>query len=308
MKQFLKSLLFFIIPLILLVTSGLFLPATPREKKSLIFSSNFKDSLLQFTNKPRIIILGGSNASFGINSQLLKDSLKLNPINIGITANIGLKYILENSLQYIKKGDLVLLSIDYNLYYLNYEYVSDDLLRLVYDASPNKTKFISFNQFKKLLEFHIPKFSFSKFAVSEYLNIAEKESDVYGSKSYNKYGDAVAHWRKVNPGYKPITLSGKIKYETLNKIEEFKNKIKLLGATAIITYPGIDSISFVNSKDKIKEIDKVLKLKKFDVLDNYNDCIIDPKMIYDHPLHLNKKGSFNNTLRIIRNIKTIAKL
>ena len=300
MNPFLKSLLLFILPLLVLVTSGIFLPATPREKKSLIFSSNFKDSLLQFTKKPRILIVGGSNASFGINSQLLKDSLHLNPINTGITGGVGLKYMLENTLTFIQKGDYVLLSLDYNLYSLDYAYVSDELLRLIFDAGKHKTKFLSFVQFKNLLEFYIPKFSLSKFEYGEYVNIKDKETDVYGAKSYNKYGDAVAHWKVENSGFEPIEIKGDFNLLTFAKIKEFKKKAEMKGATVLVTHPSIDSVSYVKSKIKIGEINNRLKLSHFIVLGNVEEYILPSSMIFDHPYHLTKSGSFCRTHLLIK--------
>ena len=65
------------------------------------------DVRLRNAASPRLILVGGSNLSLGINSQMLKDSLALNPINTGISVGIGLCYMLDNTLKHVRKNDIV---------------------------------------------------------------------------------------------------------------------------------------------------------------------------------------------------------
>ena len=88
MKNFLYKVIVFIITILVFCILLSFLPTTPRAAKSLLAASMQKDSLMKNLLSPRIIFLGGSNLSFGLDSQMIKDSLKLNPINTGITVSI----------------------------------------------------------------------------------------------------------------------------------------------------------------------------------------------------------------------------
>ena len=89
------------------------LPPSPRVSGSQLYGKIAKDSLLRNTKNDRIIFIGGSNLSFGLNSQMIKDSLKFNPINTAINANIGLEYMLVNTLQYIKENDVIIIAPEY---------------------------------------------------------------------------------------------------------------------------------------------------------------------------------------------------
>ena len=144
MKKFLYRLLFFLTIIILPLAFGVFMPATPYASKSLIFGNLLKDSLMENVESPRIIFLGGSNLSFGLNSQLIKDSLKLNPINAGIHASIGLIYMLSNSLEFIKKGDIVVLVPEYQQFYGDAAFGSEgeELTRTIFDVNKSKFKLL----------------------------------------------------------------------------------------------------------------------------------------------------------------------
>src|SRR3989304_2450804 len=119
MKQFLKRILHFTFLLLLIFMVGMILPATPRVSESILFVKNDKDSLLANVDSPRIIFLGASNLLLGLNSQIIHDSLRLNPIN------------------YIKSGDIVVVSSDYSEFYGELAYGREELLWTVLDVSPS---------------------------------------------------------------------------------------------------------------------------------------------------------------------------
>lgn len=117
MRKFIFKIIGFTIPMVIFFILGLFLPATPRASKSLLFGALKKDSRLKSTPSPRIIFIGGSNLSFGLNSQTIKDELNLNPINTAIHVNIGLNYMLSNTIQYVKRKDIIILVPEYEHFY-----------------------------------------------------------------------------------------------------------------------------------------------------------------------------------------------
>ena len=102
MKKFnIKVSLFLVLPLFVLSLTIILLPPSEFFKKSLFFSLIDKNKLLEETNKPRLIFIGGSNLSFGLDSKRIKDSLKFNPINTGIHTSLGLKFMLANAEKFI---------------------------------------------------------------------------------------------------------------------------------------------------------------------------------------------------------------
>lgn len=300
MKRFLiKSILFFI-PIPIFLLSGLVLPPTPRVSKSLIFANKKKDSLLLHTKKPRIIFVGGSNLSFGLNSFKVKELLNLNPINTAVQQSLGIKYMLENTLQYIKRGDIIVLAFEYEHFYRSYDYASETLLRTIFDVRPHNIKLLTLKQGRNLLQY-IPKFTFSKFKPSEYWGF--KEDDLHSTSSFNKFGDVDAHWSLEPPGYQPREIKGNLNNHVLEKIKEFENIAKYKGATVYVTFPSLDEITFSNSKNKVLLVEKYLNNFDFKILGSAEKYIMPQEMMFNTYYHLNKNGLENRTKLFIEDFK-----
>lgn len=300
MKRFIFKLLIFLVPIVLFLLSGLFLPSTPRSSKSLLFSYINKDSLLNFTNSPRIIFVGGSNLSFGLNSNLIKDSLKLNPINTGVHIKVGLKYMLSNTLQYIKRDDIVVVIPEYNHFFISYEEVSDELLRTVVEVSPKNQKLLSLKQCLFLLEY-VPRFTLTKFKKSEYYNVIE--SDVYGLNSFNEFGDVDAHWKLKNRNYKTGFITGNFNEVVMRNLKKFERDVENKGAKVYISFPGIDELSYYESESNILEVEKRLHEYEFNILGNSKRYIFNKNEIFDGYYHLNKIGVDRRTINLIEDIR-----
>src|SRR5574344_1259647 len=193
-KFILNILLWILIPLIVIICIGPLLPTTPYSSTSLIYGAKQKDSLLLNVESTRIIFVGGSNLSFGLNSQMIKDSMGLNPINTAVRASIGLQYMLKNTAKYVKEGDVVVVVFEYKQFLRDYDFGSQELLRTVFDVAPSTVNLLSRQQILNLLPY-LPKYSFSKLNPIEYLYKADKDC-IYGAHSFNKYADACKHWGK----------------------------------------------------------------------------------------------------------------
>lgn len=300
MKSFIKKTILLSIPIILILFSGLVLPPTPRASKSLLFANRQKDSLLSYVKEPRIIFIGGSNLSFGLNSYEIKDSLNLNPINTAVHANIGIKYMLENTLQYIKEGDIVILAFEYEHFYRPYDYTSEELLRTIFDVYPKKRNLLSLEQEINLIKY-IPKFSLTKFKPTEYWGF--KESDIYSINSFDKFGDVDAHWNMEKQGYQPSTITGEININVIKKIKEFENLANHKGAKVYVTFPCLDEQTFNNSEEKVLNVEKYLNEYNFNILGNARRYIMPKEMMFNTTYHLNKEGLEYRTKLFIEDYK-----
>ena len=237
--------------------------------------------------EPRIIFVGGSNLSFGLNSTRIKQSLNLNPINTAISAALGLKYMLDNTQQYVRKNDVIIIVPEYLLFYQPYDVTSDYLLRVVFDVAPEKRKLLSIKQELNLLEY-LPKFSLSKFRPSQYRGF--KENAIYGVNSFNEFGDCDAHWNLEKTKFPPDSIGGMFNEAVVKKIKEFESIARSKGAAVYLTYPCLDRVSFNISKDKILYVEKKLKEYEFDLLGDAQRYVMPTEMMYNTPYHLNKNG------------------
>ena len=303
MKVFLKKLVIFCSILLIISIIAIILPATPKASKSLLFALNDKDNLLKETKKNRIIFIGGSNLSFGLNSQLIKDSLHLNPINTSIHAGIGLKFMLNHYKSFIDSNDIIILVPEYSQYFGNTANGDEALFRLIFDVNLSEINDIDYFQFKQIVQF-FPKFVISKYSLNQYIYEDSKERRIYDRSSFNEFGDAVAHW---GDDRKPFELETLIDSEINNNvfllIKKFSYIATLKKAKLFISFAGYDKDSFKNNSTQIKHVYKTLQNNRFSILGDPKLFSFDQQYIYNSPYHLTNDGTTKRTLLLIRLLK-----
>ncbi|HCR97950.1 MULTISPECIES: hypothetical protein [Halomonas] len=76
----------------------------------------YKTQLAHALSSPKIVVVAGSGAMFGIDSGTLETAYGRPAVNLGVNAGISLPAILHNAIPAIGPGDLVLLPLEYPLY------------------------------------------------------------------------------------------------------------------------------------------------------------------------------------------------
>ncbi len=301
MRKFIFKIIGFTIPMVIFFILGLFLPATPRASKSLLFGALKKDSRLKSTPSPRIIFIGGSNLSFGLNSQTIKDELNLNPINTAIHVNIGLNYMLSNTIQYVKRKDIIILVPEYEHFYWDYNRGTQHLFRTIFDVNPSKIRLLNQIQMLNIVKY-IPKYTVSKFKSTEYINV--KENMVYGVNSFNQYGDTYTHWELGRKKFKPYSkIRGEFNQSVMERIKEFQAEIEKRNATLLISFPGLQDASYFNMTEQIKKVEAEYIKNGLIVLGSSKRYMIPDKMMFNTPYHLNKNGVDYRTSLLIEDFQ-----
>ena len=304
MKKFLMMILGFSIVLVLIILVGVLLPTTPRASKSLLFSKIHKDSLLQNVKSPRLIFVGGSNLSFGLNSKMIRDSLGVYPINTSVHLSIGLIYMLDNTLPYIRSGDTVIVSPEYNQFYGTFGYGGTELLRTILDVDYTQLSKLRPRQWLNIFKF-IPNYALTKLDPAEYFSKVDKD-DIYGAGSFNEYGDAYKHWNLEKQDYAPDEpITDPFNYSVLDELYIFKQKLEAKGAVLYITFPGTESTSFDNNKNQIMKVENELKKKGFSLLGTPERYKIPDAMTFNSSYHLIKKGVDYRTCLLIGDIRKL---
>ncbi len=302
MKTFIYRLLLFVFVISLVVIVGFFLPVTPRASRTYLYGNILKDSLLQNIPAPRIILVGGSNLSFGINSKMIHDSLFRNPINTGINANIGIIYMMDNTIRYVEEGDVVIVSPEYEQF-TSIAYGGEELLRTVTNYSVDKLKDLRNKQLLSISKY-IVKYSLSKYRPIEYTQY--RENKIYGVNSFNEFGDACGHWG-LESTYFPVSYGGGKLPEDMyifDQLDSFRNIIEAKGARLFVTFPGYQGSSFDNNIDFITTIADQFKRYEFNLLGTPTRYRIPDSLMFDTPYHLTKEGTDYRTSLLIEDLKS----
>ncbi|GHT04075.1 hypothetical protein AGMMS49525_10020 [Bacteroidia bacterium] len=267
-----------------------------------MFGEVRKDSLLKNVKTPRVIFVGDSNVSFGLNGQIIKDSLGIYPINTTIHFSIGLQYMFKHTLPYIKSGDVVILPLIYGFYLDTYDKTSEELFRMVMDVDKNNLKYLNKEQILHLIPY-IPKYALTKFDPFEYVGFINNKW--YEVTSFNEFGDVTAHWNEGNQYVAPMPpMSGSINPAVINGIKEFEQEVVKKGGSVFLSYPCPQDATFRNSVDIINAIQQALEAN-FNVLGTPQRYIMPDSLLFNAPYHLNKKGADRRTKLLIEDWKLV---
>lgn len=97
-------------------------------------------------NVPRqIVLVGGSNLAFGVDSQVLQKATGCPIVNMGMNGYFGPKFMLSEVKPSLRPGDVVVIAWEYDNYYKAIEGTPDDLL-MVTKANPNAFVYLDMSQ------------------------------------------------------------------------------------------------------------------------------------------------------------------
>lgn len=307
MIRFLKNTALFVSLFIILIIIGIMLPRTPRASRAHLTSQSDKDLLLRDAPSPRLILIGGSNISMSVNSQLLYDSLKLYPVNIGLSASIGLLYMLDNTLQYVKAGDIIIISPEYSQFYENLSVGTEDLLRVVIDKSPFAIFQLRLAQFSNSIKY-IPRYALSKFKPTEYF-FHSNTQQVYLRSSFNKYGDMDTHWLLKGSSFATLDPLIPALYDknVMAYLHQFNTICEQKGARAYITFPALHEKSFDQDSVEINRIEKRIRAEGFAILGSPLRYRMPDSIMFDTPYHLIQPGVNRRTQLLMEDLKSVLK-
>lgn len=260
-----------------------------------------KVNRLESIKEPKIVLLGHSNLTFGINSKMIEDAFGMPVVNMGLHGGNGNAFHEEMAKYNVIPGDI---------YILCHHYFNDD--NMIFDTMTawsslenhiNLWKILRVNDIEPMIRsFPIYLKKSLKYYSSGTGN--QDPEGVYSRNAFNKYGDIdllregsqYTFENKVDvPGINDICM------ERINKLNKFLTE---RGATLLVAgYPigngniTADALEFVSFQEQLSD--------RLDcpVISNYPDYMFDYKYFYNSNLHLNTEGANLRTDQLILDIK-----
>lgn len=225
---------------------------------------------LDAMGKPKIIIVGGSNCPYGFNSALMEEKLHMPVADLGLHAGFGLRFILNDARDYVRKGDVVILSPEY-LDFVDNEYNGEEALNELllgnYPAGLKKLQPPQIGSFLSNLGPYmgdlISRPIESAFVSATGTNREEnrKLKQYIGCRaSYNAWGDfSIPPDFQLSFKVAPMQIDGKLNQDCFAFVRAFKRYVESRGAVLVITPQSLQRSSYDLSTAKIGEIDSTMK-------------------------------------------------
>jgi hypothetical protein len=305
MKKFIYSIFVFSV----LIAALYFLISFLSEPKSGITNDCMaaiidKHNHAQSIAAPKIIFSGGSNLAFGINSEKIENEMSIPVVNFGLHGGLGLQFMLNELKNVAKEGDIVFLSIEY---YLSSEgeYALKKSTSNLFAEAKNYYAFDLKNEINSDIDRTRRNIkSYLKGEISA-INI-QAENQVYSRKSFNKYGDIVAHL-DLPPA---ISLNGRSLFSYqywygIQDINEFAAFAKSKHISVFFLYTNFPKTEYDKNKIVIDKYATDLSTNlQVEILNKPEDFVFPDSLFYDTIYHLNRKGREDRTQRLIEILKS----
>jgi hypothetical protein len=270
-----------------------------------------KLDLLEHTPSPRIILVGGSNVAWGIDSEMMQDELKIPIINAGLDAHLGIAPMVELR-NYIQSGDIIIISLEYynftnrNDFFGVPQYLADwieiEPSRIWYLQSPASQgpgiyTTILQRKINRKLNFLVYDGSLSEFR------------GLYSSDNFNSHGDFIGHLKNENAtkyNFPDAQYPVNQLDEAYSFLEEFHKYANSKGALVYYEAQAHRQTNCdLTGKKSLRKFYAVLKRRTaIPLLTNLDELCYPDDYFYDTPYHLNQQGRRIRTERLIANLKT----
>lgn len=310
MKKLVRNLgiLFCIVIILCGAYFGMFFANIPAQ-----YADNYNASLidkvdrLESIDEPKIILVGNSNLAYGVNSELIEETIGRPVVNLGLHGGLGNKFLERIALLGINEGDLVV--ICHTDYSDEDELGQADLAWITLENHWELWKIPDIKMWAELLV-ALPDYTFN--AMSLYLSGRGNQSsdEIYARSAFNVYGDNISHREGgINEIEDSSVTVPEISVECVKRINELNEYCNAVGARLVIAgYPIMigtdtpDKDCYAIFQDELR--DKM----NCEIISDYKDYFWTKEYFYDGCLHMTNEGADLRTRQLIRDIKKMAEL
>lgn len=274
-------------------------------------SSKLKLNLLKTTPSPRIIVIGGSNIAFGIDSQLIEMAFGIPVINDGLHGGLGVAPLRELR-DYIKKGDIIIVSLEYtNFVGKNQMNGNAGVLSDWIEFSPKRINYLE-SPWKEA----IPLYAIMlQRKVNREINLElvgsgmDEIRGIFTGNHFNEYGDFIGHLNDIPTKPKDIPSDGYAVSPLYEGIfiflEDFNQYATAKGATVYFEAQSSRQTNCDNTgiEKMIGFFDTFREKTTIPVITPMDQLCMADRYFFDTPFHLNSKGRKLRTERLIRDLK-----
>lgn len=267
-----------------------------------------KHARIQSLPSPKIVFVGGSNAAFGIDSYLIEKQLGRPVVNMALSADVGLPFMLKEVEPFMLRDDLLIVTPEYELFYqgalgdqARYRTASFLPRPFTYMTStPDAVNFV--------LAVVVERAQVTVQKTIRHILGREVEEPVYSRRAFNELGDVVAHLSAVRhfdtAGWNSDSSADiAINDHTFEALHSFAIRMTREGVRVVLIPPAILDLQYQRDERNIDRVFSRISLQAMDrsylVLGAPAGFAFPARDMYDTHYHLNREGRAIRTRRIL---------
>ena len=266
-----------------------------------------KHEILKTTEGPKIVLVGGSNIAFGVNSPMLSEYTGMPVVSYGLYANLGTKVMLDMSAKHIGEGDIVVICPETNDQTYALYYNAEAVLQ-AYDSDPSMLLDAKLTNIGKLVG-ELPHFTYTKL---NFYNYGKKPipSNIYAKDSFDEYGDIYVdrrfnEMRSFYDTSMPVMISTEIIGDGfIDYLNSYAKRAQDKGAKVYFSFSPMNARAVKSSQEQKVEFYRYLgENLNFPVISDIDDYILDAAYFYDTNFHLTTRGAMMRTAILADDIR-----
>jgi hypothetical protein len=267
----------------------------------------------------KLVFVGGSNLSYGLDSSMVAGATGRHITNMGMNGYLGVRYMLEEIKPYVRSPDVVVLSFEYDSFYKSIEGRSSDLLMVV-KARPKNLSYLTWSQRLGLVR-AVPYVAQRKTVRLIRESGRSLRDNVRGEQSpdplrdilaietlagFEEHGDLVSHFDTTwaydrLDGYDLSNL--KVDPVIIGHLEAFTSKMQARGVQVLISYTPTTAGFYARHRKSIDDLhERLTAAGSLRVLGAPEEFVFPEQMFFDTVYHLNEDGRAERTRLLIRKI------
>jgi hypothetical protein len=246
-----------------------------------------KHDRLAFIQEPKLVFTGGSNAIYGIDSEMIEKSIHMPVVDYAVRAGTPVSFYINEISPFVKNGDIIVFVLEYSYYS---GLMDDTSISRIIGTYPQGILHLPIKCIPK-----IPKYIPIVFQ-SGYAKLLKGTILDIPVNTYNKWGDELGllyyHQDLVEDPemskFFPLEHISKSTISELNRFNEFAAK---KGAKVIIMYPSMYKKTYLLGTKNVIDLDKYLRSHiNFPILGTPERFTFEREYISNTVYHLNIKG------------------
>lgn len=271
--------------------------------------SRLQLDLLKTVPSPRIILVGGSNVSFGLDAELMQRQLGIPVINDGLHAGLGIVPLRELQ-EHIRPGDVIIISLEYSMFSSESIMEGDQaFLSDWIEYSPRRIRFLAdpWKQAPGLYATMLQRKVNRQVNTVLFGGSLDEVRSVFRGTQYNANGDFIGHLheesmrrRKVPSVPYPVEH---IQDQIFVFLEAFQRTAREKGAEVYFEAPASRRTNCRNTGEaSLANFFRTFEERSsIPVLTPLEELCLPDKYFFDTAYHLNAEGRQRRTERLIEN-------
>lgn len=277
------------------------------EQNDYALASNLKHDRLEALSGNRVVLVGGSNLAFGIDSKAIEAAVGCPVVNMGMNGYFGVRFMLEEVAPRLRAGDVVVLAFEWDNYFKSVDGTSSNLL-VVSKANPRAFAALTWPQRWDIAVNGVPYAARQKALRLVGDGLSTLDTVVRGDRDdddednfihrfetlagFNPEGDLVSHLGVPWPfGFEQGIVSNAIDPQVMPMIVNFVDRMESRGVRVLLSYTPLMRTFYDGHTQELQAVYRnMLAELPGRVPRKPQDYVFDTDHFFDTVYHLNAEG------------------